>query len=83
MLKSDLFIVVYHIVSKHLKDKVSDNIIKQLSIDLTAVVMNEVNIADNINLSDQQIVDYITKQEYKPKVKPPQIDIEHLKNNLH
>lgn len=45
--------------------------------------MNEVNIADNINLSDQQIVDCITKQEYKPKVKPPQIDLEHLKNNLH
>ena len=37
--------------------------------------MNEVNIADNINLSDQQIVDCITKQEYKPKVKPPQIDM--------
>lgn len=83
MLKSDLFIVIYHIVSKHLKDKAPDNIIKQLSIDLTAVVMNEVNIADNINLSDQQIVDCITKQEYKPKVKPPQIDLEHLKNNLH
>ena len=82
MLKSDLFIIVYNIANKHLKNETSDSIIKQLSIELTAAVMNEVNIADNINLSDQQIIDCITKQEYKPKVKPPQIDIEHLKNNL-
>ena len=82
MLKSELFIAVYHVVNKYLTNKVSDNIIKQLSIELTAAVMNEVNIADNINLLDQQIIDCITKQEYKPKVKPPQIDIDYIKNNL-
>ena len=82
MLKSELFIAVYHVVNKYLTDKIPDNIIKQLSIELTAAVMNEVNIADNINLLDQQIIDCIIKQEYKPKVKPPQIDIDYIKNNL-
>ena len=82
MLKSELFIAVYGIVNKYLKNEISDSIIKQLSIELTAVVMNEVNIADNINLSDQQIVDCIIKQEYKLKVKPPQIDIDYIKTTF-
>ena len=50
MLKSELFIIVYNIANKHLKNETSDSIIRQLSIELTAAVMNEVNIADNINL---------------------------------
>lgn len=82
MLKSELFIAVYHVVNKHLKNKISDDIIKQLSIDLTIVIVDEVNIADNINLSDQQIIDCIIKQDYKPKVKPPQIDIDYLKTTF-
>ena len=40
------------LVNKYLKNEVSDNIIKQLFIELTAVVISKVNIADNINLSD-------------------------------
>ena len=82
MLKSELFITVYNIVNKYLKNEISDSIIKQLSIELTTVVMNEVNIVDNANLSDQQIIDCITKQKYKPKVKQLQIDIDYIKTTF-
>ena len=74
-----IWFISFPLVNKYLKNEILDSIIKQLSTELTAVVMNEVNIADNINLSDQQIIDCITKQEYKPKVKPPQIDIDYIK----
>lgn len=43
-----------------------------MSIELTAVIMDEVNIADNIYLSDLQIVNCITKQKNTLKVKSPQ-----------
>ena len=57
-----------------------DETIKQLSIELTEQLIEVFTIANNVDLSNNQIVNCLILEENVSKVKPPILDIDYLQD---
>ena len=81
MLKSELFKIFYHTIKSTKTDQnIFDETIKQLSIELTEQLIEVFTIANNVDLSNNQIVNCLILEENVSKVKPPILDIDYLQD---
>ena len=79
MLKSELFKTIYHTMKSTKTDQnILDATIKQLSIKLTEQLIEVFTITNNVDLSNNQIVNCLISEEKVTKVKPPILDIDYL-----
>lgn len=69
MLKSELFKIIYHTIKSTKTDQnIFDETIKQLSIELTEQLIEVFTIANNVDLSNNQIVNCLILEE--PEIQP-------------
>lgn len=81
MLKSELFKIIYHTIKSTKTDQnIFNETIKQLSIELTEQLIEVFTIANNVDLSNNQIVNCLILEENVSKVKPPILDIDYLQD---
>lgn len=81
MLKSELFKTIYYTIKSTKTDQnIFDETIKQLSIELTEQLIEVFTIANNVDLSNNQIVNCLILEENVSKVKPPILDIDYLQD---